>query len=78
MAGMRGREGGFPPRDEHPREKATRSIFGENISFNDITASIKLKMIVLVFSVVANIAFETTEEQLRTVLSEVGPVVNLK
>lgn len=29
MAGMRGREGGFPPRDEHPREKAMRSIFGE-------------------------------------------------
>ena len=27
---------------------------------------------------VANIAFETTEEQLRAVLSEVGPVVNLK
>ena len=29
MAGIRGREGGFPPRDEHPREKAMRSIFGE-------------------------------------------------
>ncbi|XP_064405130.1 cleavage stimulation factor subunit 2-like isoform X2 [Halichondria panicea] len=52
MAGMRGREGGR--RDEHPKEKAMRSIF------------------------VANIAFETTEEQLRTVLSEIGPVMNLK
>ncbi len=32
----------------------------------------------LCFFAVANIAFETTEEQLRTVLSEVGPVINLK
>jgi predicted MFS family arabinose efflux permease len=28
--------------------------------------------------VVANIAFETTEEQLRPILCEVGPVVSLK
>ncbi len=27
MAGIRGREGGY--RDEHPREKAMRSIFGK-------------------------------------------------
>jgi len=27
---------------------------------------------------VANIAFETTEEQLRSVLSEIGPVISLK
>ena len=27
---------------------------------------------------VANISFETTEEQLREVLSEVGPIVSLK
>ena len=27
---------------------------------------------------VANVSFETTEEQLRAVLSEVGPVVSLK
>ncbi len=27
---------------------------------------------------VANVAFETTEEQLRAVLCEVGPVVSLK
>ena len=35
----------------------------------------RLKLILLA---VANIAFETTEEQLRGVLSEVGPVLNLK
>ena len=29
-------------------------------------------------SIVANIAFETTEEQLRPILCEVGPVVSLK
>ena len=27
---------------------------------------------------VANVSFETTEEQLKAVLSEVGPVVSLK
>ena len=34
-------------------------------------------LLCIVFSV-ANISFETTEEQLRAVLSEVGPVVSLK
>lgn len=45
---------GRPLMEDPAREKAIRSVF------------------------VANISFETTEEQLRAVLSEVGPVVSLK
>ena len=36
-------------------------------------------VIIVMFAIpVANVAFETTEEQLRPILGEVGPVVNLK
>ncbi len=75
---MRGREGGR--RDEHPKEKAMRSIFGELDSsrLHLLCVPAFAFSIKLCFFAVANIAFETTEEQLRTVLSEVGPVINLK
>ena len=74
------RRGGFPPRsgpppgEEAAREKAMRSIFGEKFSLSPL-----VYVILVMFAIpVANVAFETTEEQLRPILSEVGPVVNLK
>ncbi|CAI8033910.1 Cleavage stimulation factor subunit 2 [Geodia barretti] len=51
---MQGFRRDFPPNEDPAWEKAVRSIF------------------------VANVSFETTEEQLKAVLSEVGPVVSLK
>ena len=66
-----------PHQGEDPaRDKAMRSIFGElklvNLRFSFC------HFLSLSLSSVANIAFETTEEQLRSVLSEVGPVMSLK
>ena len=79
MKAMHGRGGfsrsGPPANDDAAREKATRSIFGEN-SFSSIIQHFQLAFFSL--RVVANIAFETTEEQLRPILCEVGPVVSLK
>lgn len=63
-----------PHHGEDPaRDKAMRSIFGELEWMFSFCHFISLSL-----SSVANIAFETTEEQLRSVLSEVGPVMSLK
>ena len=73
---QRGR-GGFSRQnqsEESAREKAIRSIFGKHSVF----AMTGMCIICMYTWLVANIAFETNEEQLKSVLAEVGPVVNLK
>ena len=58
------------------RERKSRAIFTDGGGFEK-----KLKIFCIYFfplAPVANVSFETTEEQLRAVLSEVGPVVSLK
>ena len=64
-----------PPVEDPARQKAIRSIFGalsRCMHCKFVTRSFRH------FFLVANVSFETTEEQLRAVLSEVGPVVSLK
>ena len=87
MKAMRGRGGfprsGPPAGEDAAREKATRSIFGENSFFKNAHSTLFKYAFVILYcystlSLVANIAFETTEEQLRPILCEVGPVVSLK
>ena len=62
--------------DESAKEKAMRSIFGTYPTTFCCVCLSHHQMFIC--SAVANIAFETTEDQLKSVLSEVGPVVNLK
>ena len=71
-----------PPMEDPAREKAIRSIFGKEFG---VSPRLKCRCVggdsdIMLYCVfpVANISFETTEEQLRAVLSEVGPVVSLK
>ena len=82
MKAMHGRGGfsrsGPPANDDAAREKATRSIFGEDSIILNFTTLFKIYGLFISLCVVANIAFETTEEQLRPILCEVGPVVSLK
>ena len=85
----------FPHRgpDDAARDKAIRSIFGEQMHTLYIRENVYYINLAYVATVylhswavycfllilaVANISFETTEEQLRSVLCEVGPVVSLK
>ena len=80
---MHGRAGfsraGPPAVEEAAREKATRSIFGENSKLHtQYISNLSVFFCDFVPYLVANIAFETTEEQLRPILCEVGPVVSLK
>ncbi len=70
-----GRGGSFRGDDPRARDKALRSIFGKFITSPSITAKF---IVYRFFFVVANVAFDTTEEQLGTLLREVGPIVNLK
>ena len=68
-----------PHQGEDPaRDKAMRSIFGELKLVSLRFSFCHFLSLSLSLSSVANIAFETTEEQLRSVLSEVGPVMSLK
>lgn len=70
--------------DESAKEKAMRSIFGtySTTIFLSLCVCVCFSplpiIVIFICSAVANIAFETTEDQLKSVLSEVGPVVNLK
>lgn len=66
--------GGPPDEDNRARDKAMRSIFGNQTSLVLIHDHLKSCCV----CVVANVGFETTEEQLGALLSEVGPIVNLK
>lgn len=78
--GRGGRGGGPFPRgggeeDGRGRDKAMRSIFGEWVVIEGVLMCVWL----MFFShPVANVGFDTTEEQLGKVLCEVGPIVNLK
>lgn len=64
--------GGMASDDDMRADKTMRSIFGIMVE------SSNPGVVYIIASSVANVGFDTTEEQLGTLLSEVGPILNLK
>lgn len=68
--------------DQSLMDKSMRSVFGEkNYLIIDFSSSIMIPHnleICLLFLTVGNIPYEATEENLKDIFSEVGPVLSFK
>lgn len=66
--------------DQSIMDKSMRSVFGKYSILVELSLrnSASVKIDCLLFTAVGNIPYEATEEKLKDIFSEVGPVISLK
>lgn len=68
--------------DQSIMDKSMRSVFGKisrkYASFQNQAANLILPTLFSFYKLVGNIPYEATEEKLKEIFSEVGPVLSLK